>query len=125
MDRYIYCENDFEEAMREALKEMFGYDLREFIVEKSIENLKNYTNLYRFYDRNCPGCVCGNTECDFAYGRDKAKDAWEKAKKGELFDCPVRVNGTMILDNPRGGLKEIDISDRKELPYPIITEESK
>ena len=119
MNEYIYCENDFEQAMRSALKEMFGYDLQEFIIEKSIKNLKNYTNLYRFYDRNCPGCVCGNDECDFAYGRDKARGAWEKAKEGQLFDCPVRVNGSMAM-GPGEPIHPVDISDRDKPHYPIV-----
>ncbi|MBE3087473.1 MAG: hypothetical protein IMZ64_14800 [Bacteroidetes bacterium] len=124
MEKYIYCEDDFKEAMREALKEMFGYDLQEFIVDKSIEALEKYVNLYRFYGRNCPGCVCGNTECDFAYGRKEAKDCWEKAKKGELFDCPVRANGTLMM-GPGEPLHQVDISDRNELPYPIVIEDEK
>jgi len=119
MNEYIYSKGDFEEAMRGALKDMFGYNLQEFIVDESLKNLKNYVNLYRFYDRNCPGCVCGNTECDFAYGKNMAKDCWKKAKNGELFDCPVRVNGTMAFSREEG-LKKIDISDRDKPPYPII-----
>ena len=120
MQEYIYCEHDFEEAIRETLKEMFGYDLNEFIVEGAIKNLKSHANLYRFYDRNCPGCVCGNDECDFAYGRDKAEGCWKKAKEGILFDCPVRVNGTMVMGGGEG-LRSVDISDRDKPPYPILT----
>ncbi|GAH84508.1 unnamed protein product, partial [marine sediment metagenome] len=66
-EKYIYCENDFREAMRRSLKDMFGYDLNDFIVGRVIKNLKEYVNLYRFYDRNCPGCVGGNDDCDFAH----------------------------------------------------------
>jgi len=122
MDEYIYCENDFKEAMRDSLRDCFGYDLIEFIQENAIKKLKQYTNLYRFYDRNCVGCVSGNTECDFAYGRGNAKDCWEKAKKGELFDCPVRTNGTMVFNTVGRNkeLQDVDISDRDKPPYPIV-----
>lgn len=122
MKKYLYCENDFKQAMQAALKEMFGYDLQEFIVDKSIKELKNYVNLFRFYDRNCPGCVRGNTECDFAYGRDEAKDCWEKAKTGELFDCPIRINGSFAM-GPGEPFHQVDISDRDKPPYPIIKSE--
>ena len=119
MTEYVYCENDFKESLRATLKEMFGYDLQEFIVENSIKNLKNYANLYRFYDRNCPGCVSGNDECAFAYGKDEAKDCWDKAKEGKLFDCPVRINGSFAM-GPKEPFHSVDISDRNESPYPII-----
>ena len=119
MNEYIYSIDDFERAIQEALKDMFGGNLVDFVEKEIIKNLESYVNLYRFYDRNCAGCVSGNTECDFAYGRNEAKDCWEKAKKGELFNCPVRVNGTMVF-SPKEGLKKIDLSNRDKLPYPII-----
>jgi len=122
MDKYIYCENDFIEAMRGTLGEMFKDDLNEFIVEKVIKNLKEHVNLYRFYARNCAGCVAGNDECDFAYGRGKAEGCWEKAVKGELFDCPVRTNGTLAFSREEG-FRDVDISDRDKPPYPIIKKE--
>ena len=123
MAEYIYCENDFVEAMRETLKEMFGDDLNEFIVENAIKNLKKYVNLYRFYDRNCPGCVAVNDDCDFTRERGKAEDCWKKAVKGDLFNCPVRTNGTMEFSREEG-LKDIDISDRDKQPYPVIKGEN-
>jgi len=119
MNEYIYCENDFKQAMQEALKKMFGYNLQEFIVNESIQALKTYVNLYRFYNRNCPGCVSGNTECKVAYGTNEAKGSWEKAKKGELFDCPVRINGSFVI-GPGEPFHQIDISDRNKSPYPIV-----
>jgi len=122
-EKYIYCEEDVKQAIEEAIKDTFNweYNLVKFFSEEVIKNLKEYTNLYRFYRRNCVGCVSGKDECDFAYGRGKAKGAWEKAKKGEIFDCPVRINGNGIFNTqePEKGIQEIDISDRKKNPYPI------
>lgn len=123
MGEYVYCENDFVEAMRDTLREMFKDDLNELIIEKAIKNLKSYVNLYRFYDRNCSGCVGGRDECDFAVERGKAEGCWEKVVKGELFDCPVRTNGTMSFSREEG-MKRIDISDRDKPPYPIIKKKS-
>ena len=121
---YIYCENDVEQAIKEAIEDTFkwNYDLVEFFNERVARNLREYANLYRFYDRNCAGCVGSNDECDFAYGRGEAKGAWEKVKKGEMFNCPVRINGSFNFNTaePEKGLQKIDISDRKEKPYPII-----
>lgn len=117
--KYIYSKSDFTQAIQQALKDMFGYDLIDFIEEKTIKYLDEYVNLYRFYERNCAGCVDEKTECDVAYGKGKAKDCWEKAKKGELFDCPVRINGTLVFTKEEG-IKKIDISDRNEPLYPII-----
>jgi hypothetical protein len=126
MNKYIYSENDIRDAIKDVNEDTInlGYDLLEFFIEKVWENLKNYTNLHRFYDRNCAGCVSSNDECDFAFGRGKAKDAWEKAKVGEIFDCPVRTNGTLLFDknHPEKGIEDIDISDRDKPPYPIIKE---
>lgn len=119
MNEYIYSQSDIKSAIEEALKDMFGSDLVDIVQDKTIKALNSYVNLYRFYDRNCPGCVGGNTECDFAYDTGKAKGGWGKAKDGELFDCPVRTNGTMIF-SPKEGMKNIDISDRDKLPYPIV-----
>lgn len=120
-DKYIYSKADFEEAIQQGLKDSFGYELVNFLKEQITEQLK-YVNIFRFYERNCCGCVGSNTECDFTYGRGEAKGCWDKAKKGELFDCPVRTNGTMILDPKKGknGLQSVDISDRDKPPYPII-----
>lgn len=123
-EKYIYCEEDIEQAIEEAMKDTFNweYDLVEFFNEKVAKNLREYTNVYRFYRRNCAGCSSGKDECDFVYGRNEAKGAWEKVKKGEMFDCPVRHGGTFVFNSnePKKGLQKIDISDKKEKPYPII-----
>jgi len=119
--KYIYCENDIEQAIKQVVENTFGwqYELTIFFTEKVIKEIKNYTNLFRFYDRNCAGCVCDNEECDFAHGKGKAEGCWEKAKNGELFDCPVRVNGSMTF-TPGKGFDQVDISDRNKPPYPIV-----
>lgn len=122
MKGYIYNENDIREAIEEANEDTMnlGEEFLENFIEKVKYNLKEYSNLYRFYDRNCSGCVNSNKECDFAYSRGKAEGAWEKARAGEIFDCPVRVNGTLSFSQGKG-FEKIDISDRDKLPYPIIT----
>lgn len=122
MDKYIYSLDDIDEAAYNALKDVFGWDhnsVSDLVARTIKNNLKDYVNLYRFYDRNCPGCVCGNQECDFAYGRGDAHGARERACKGEIFDCPVRVNGTMTFSREQG-FRDID-SDRGKPPYPIIS----
>ena len=120
MEKYIYCENDFREAMYRTLKDMFNYDLNGFIVGRVLDNLKEYSNLCRFYDRNCSGCVGGNDDCDFAHQRGNAKDTWKKVVEGKLFDCPVRTNGTFTFARGVGEIKQVDISDRDKPPYPVI-----
>ena len=77
MKEYIYSENDIREAIEGANKDTInlGEDFLEAFIEKVKYNLNEYTNLYRFYDRNCCGCVSGNKECDFVYGRGKAEGA--------------------------------------------------
>lgn len=119
MDKYIYSKADFENAIEHGLKDFFGYELIECISERAIKELDNYVNYYRFTDRNCPGCVSGPEECDVAYGRNKGRDIFDKAKKGKVFDCPCRINGTMCFSREEG-IKEIDISDREESPYPVV-----
>ena len=123
MDEYIYCINDFEEAIEDALEDMFGPDLREFIVKRAREKLEQYVNWYRFMNRNCPGCVSGPKECDVAYGRDRGAGCWEQAKNGKLFDCPVRTNGTIAFSS-NGTIKDIDLSERSEPPYPTVSIET-
>ena len=118
MDEYIYCINDFEEAIEDALEDMFGPNLREFITKQARDRLQRYVNWYRFMDRNCQGCVSGPKECDLAYGRGRAEGCWNAAKAGKLFDCPVRTNGTFAF-GPRGK-EDIDLSSRAEPPYPIV-----
>jgi len=120
---YIYSKHDIEEAIGDALENFFGYELIDVIEKKVIAELK-YSNLYRFYGRNCPGCVSGNKECDFAFGRGDAHGAWEKARMGKLFDCPVRTSGTMSFSRDEG-LQKIDISDRDQAPYPVIEVEER
>jgi len=124
MSEYIYSEKDIEDVIKDTNEKTvnLGYDLLDTFVEKVFYNLREYTNLYRFYRRNCSGCVRSNDKCDFAYGRGRAKGAWKKAKAGEIFDCPVRINGTLIFDTnyPKKGIESIDISDRDKPPYPII-----
>ena len=125
MKEYIYSGKDICDSIEDVNEETInlGEDFLEVFIERVKSNLKEYTNLHRFYDRNCCGCVSSNQECDFAYGRGKAKDAWEKAKAGEIFDCPVRTNGTLCFNtnHPEKGLEKIDISDRDKPPYPIVT----
>ena len=123
MKGYIYSENDIRKAIQDANEDTInlGEDFLEAFIKRVKYNLDKFTNLYRFYDRNCGGCVCSNKECDFAHGRGKAVFAWKKAKAGEIFDCPVRTNGTMIF-SPGKGFEKIDISDRDKPPYPIVKE---
>lgn len=116
--QYIYCISDFEQAIEDGLKDWFGEELIGKIQESIIKDLENYVNLYRFYDRNCSGCVGGNKDCDFAYGRKNAEGAWKKAKAGTLFDCPCRVNGTMSVSD--GVIERIDLSDRNKPHYPVV-----
>ena len=118
---FIYSKADFEEAIRQGLKDCFGYDLVEVLMEKAVAELK-YANVFRFYDRNCPGCVGGKEECDFAYGKGEAKGCWDKAYKGELFNCPVRTNGTFTFNTAQRekGVQQVDLSDRDKSPYPVI-----
>ena len=118
MNEYIYSKGDFKSAMEEAFDDMFGHDLVEFLAEAAIKNLERYVNINRFFDRNCVGCVTSNDCCDFTYGRNEAKGAWKKAVRGELFDCPVRGNGTMMFNSAK--LQSVDVSDRAEAPYPIV-----
>jgi hypothetical protein len=124
MERYIYSEKDVRDAIVDVNKDTInlGEDLLEVLIKKIQYNLREYSNLYRFYNRNCCGCVSDNKECDFYYGRGKAENAWEKAKAGEIFDCPVRINGTLCFNtnHPEKGIEKIDISDRDKLPYPIV-----
>jgi len=124
MKGYIYSEKDICDSIEDVNEETInlGKDFLEVFIERVKSNLKEYTNLHRFYDRNCCGCVCGNEECDFVYGKGEAEGAWQKAKAGEIFDCPVRVNGTLRFntEHPEKGLEKIDISDREKPPYPII-----
>ncbi|GAH43489.1 unnamed protein product, partial [marine sediment metagenome] len=84
-----------------------------------------YTNLHRFYSRNCSGCVGAPDDCEFTRGRGKAKDGWKKAVAGEIYDCPVRTSGTLRFDtnHPEKGIETIDISDKGEAPYPVIEKE--
>ena len=124
MKEYIYSEKDIRDSIEDVNEDTInlGEDFLEVFIEKVKYNLKEYTNLHRFYDRNCCGCVAGNQECDFSCNRGKAAGAWEKAKAGEIFDCPVRCNGTRMFNpnHPEKGLESIDISDRDKPPYPII-----
>jgi hypothetical protein len=126
---YIYSEKDIYDSIEDVNEETInlGEDFLEFFIEKVQSNLREYTNIHRFYDRNCPGCVSSNNECDFAYGREGAEGLWKKAKDGKIFDCPVRVNGTLCFDtrHPEKGIGKIDISDRDKPPYPIIKGDSK
>ncbi len=115
---YIYSIHDFEEAMERALDKELGCEISRPLIKKVLQNVGMFANLYRFYDRNCPGCVSGNDECDFAEGRNEGFGAISKAVKGELFDCPVRINGTLM--STTSGLKRIDISDRDKAPYPVV-----
>ena len=128
MKKYIYSEKDVRDSIKDVNEDTInlGEDLLDVFMEKVSTNLKEYTNLHRFYDRNCPGCVSSNDECDVAYGRGKVEGIWKKAKNGEVFDCPIRVNGTMCFDtsHPEKGIEKIDISDRDKPPYPIIKEET-
>ena len=121
---YIYSEKDISEAIRGANEDTInlGEEFLDTFIENIKYNLKEYTNLYRFYDRNCCGCVSSNKECDFAYGKGKAENAWKKVKDGKMFDCPVRTNGTLCFNtnHPEKGLEKIDISDRDKQPYPIV-----
>jgi len=127
MEKYIYCEKDISDAIEGVNKATvnLGYKLLENFIERVLYNLKEYTNLHRFYSRNCSGCVGTPDDCEFARGRGKAKDGWKKAVAGEIFDCPVRTSGTLRFDtnHPEKGIKTIDISDRGEAPYPIIEKE--
>ncbi|GAH84505.1 unnamed protein product [marine sediment metagenome] len=77
---------------------MFGYDLNDFIVGRVIKNLKEYVNLYRFYDRNCPGCVGGNDDCDFAHERGKAEGCWEKVVEGDVMPSFQRKKQFLIVN---------------------------
>ena len=124
MKEYIYSEGDIRDSIEDVNEETInlGEDFLEAFIERVKNNLREYTNLHRFYDRNCCGCVGGNDECDFARGRGEAKGAWEKAKAGEMFNCPVRINGSLRFDtnHPEKGIEKIDISDREKPPYPII-----
>lgn len=124
MSEYIYCEKDVSDAIEDVNKETvnLGYRLLETLIERVLYNLKEYTNLHRFYGRNCSGCVGAPDDCDFAHGRGKAKSGWKKAVAGEIFDCPVRTSGTLQFDtnHPEKGIETIDISDRDKPPYPII-----
>ena len=120
MSEYIYEANDVREAIEDALEEILpGYKLREFITKEVIKALKQKVNYYRFTDRNCGGCVSGPDECDLACGRGKGKNGYAKAINGDIFDCPVRCNGTMSF-SPSEGMKRVDISDRDKPPYPIV-----
>jgi len=124
MSEYVYCEKDVSDAIEDVNKETInlGDKLLEVFIERVLHNLKEYTNLYRFYGRNCSGCVGMPDDCDFAQGRGKAKDDWKKAVAGEIFNCPVRTGGTLSFDadHPEKGIQEIDLSDRDKPPYPII-----
>ena len=124
MKEYIYSEKDIQDVIEDVNKDTInlGEDLLDAFIEKVKYNLKEYSNLYRFYDRNCCGCVSSKDECAFAYGNGKAQGAWEKARAGKIFNCPVRTNGTLSLNtnHPEKGLEKIDISDRDKPPYPII-----
>ena len=99
MKGYIYSEKDVRDSIEDVNEETInlGETLLEVFIKTVQNNLEDSTNLHRFYDRNCCGCVSGNTECDFAYGRGRAAGAWRRAKAGEIFDCPVRTNGTIII----------------------------
>ena len=127
MSEYIYCEKDVSDAIEDVNKETInlGSELLEVFIKRVLYNLKAYTNLHRFYGRNCSGCVGAPSDCDFARGRGKAKDGWKKAVAGEIFDCPVRTSGTLGFDtdHPEKGIETIDISDRDKPPYPIIKKE--
>ena len=119
--KYIFSLSDFRNALEETNGDILnlGCEMVDVLSEKITEYLKRYTNVDRFYDRNCCGCVACKKECDFTYGKGKAEGCWEKAMKGELFDCPVRVNGTIGF-SPKEGMEQIDLSDRREKPYPVI-----
>ena len=117
---YKYSIADFKGAIEDGLKDIIeGYKLKEFISDSICDELEKYVNLYRFYGRNCSGCAGCKDDCSFAYGSGNAKGAWDKARKGEIFDCPVRTNGTLSFSSDEG-IKSIDISDRKEKPYEVI-----
>jgi len=124
MPEYIYSGKDVEDAIEDVNKETvnLGDELLEVFIKRVLYNLKEYTNLHRFYGRNCSGCAGMPDDCNFARGQGKAKDGWKKAKAGEIFDCPVRTNGTLRFDtnHPEKGIERIDISDRGEAPYPIV-----
>ncbi len=75
MERYIYSGKDICNAIEDVNEDTInlGGDLLELFITKVQKNLSRYANLYRFYDRNCCGCVGSNKECDFAYGRGRAE----------------------------------------------------
>jgi len=127
MSEYVYCEKDVSDAIEDVNKTTvnLGHHLLEAFIKRVLYNLKEYTNLYRFYGRNCSGCVGAPEDCEFARGQGKAKGGWKKAVAGEIFDCPVRTSGTLQFDtaHPEKGLETLDISDRDKPPYPIIKKE--
>lgn len=127
MSEYIYCEKDASDAIEDVNEETvnLGYKLLEVFTKRVLYNLKEYTNLHRFYSRNCSGCVGGKEDCEFARGQGKAKGGWKKAVAGEIFDCPVRTSGTLQFNtnHPEKGIETLDISDRDKPPYPIIEKE--
>lgn len=127
MSEYVYCEKDVTAAIEDVNEETInlGSNLLESFIKRVLHNLKEYTNLHRFYGRNCSGCVGSSEDCDFAHGRGKAKDGWKKAVAGEIFDCPVRTGGTLQFDtnHPEKGIETIDLSDKDKPPYPIIKKE--
>lgn len=121
-EKFIYSTHDVRLAIRDALEHFFGHDLIEIIGDKIIDKLERYSNWYRFQGRNCTGCVSSPYDCDVAYGRGKGKGIWDKAFKGDVFDCPSRLNGTLLVNNSKESfsVQSLDVSSRKEPPYPII-----
>jgi hypothetical protein len=105
--------------MENTLKEMFGSKIVNFVVDEVTNDLDEYVNLYRFQERNCAGCMLEKSDCPFAYD---TTGNWSKAVKGELFDCPVRRNGTLRMHGE--SFEKIDISDRSKPVYPVIKKEA-
>ena len=121
-EKYQFSTQDVEHAI-EGINEStlnLGSDTLEHFIGKVVSEMERYANVGRFFRRNCVGCVSGNNECDFVYGRGVARGCWDKARKGELFDCPVRTNGTCLFSPEKGKVESIDISDRDQEPYPTI-----
>jgi len=129
MSEYVYCEKDVSDAIEDVNERTInlGDELLDIFIKRVLHNLKEYTNLHRFYGRNCSGCVGMPKDCDFAHGQGKAKGGWKKVVAGEIFDCPVRVSGTLQFDtaHPEKGIETLDISDRDKPPYPIIKKETR
>jgi hypothetical protein len=67
--------------------------------------------VYKFFEDQCAGCVASNLDCNLNKSiKDESLSEMqlETIAKGK---CPVRINGTRILNTGSGDTQQVDLSE--------------